>query len=118
MQGHGDSMSGKRSAATLFAKNPYVSVIVMKTLQCRISGLVQGVGFRYFTLQRARLLGVNGFVRNTSSGDVEVVAQGEEGMLGDFIKQLRVGPRSAHVRNLRIDWIEHEQMYHSFEIHL
>lgn len=90
----------------------------MKTMQCRISGLVQGVGFRYFTLQRARLLGVTGFVRNSYSGDVEVFAQGDESQLADFIKELRIGPRSAQVRDLRIDWIEDEHMYNSFEIHL
>ena len=87
-------------------------------MQCRISGLVQGVGFRYYTLQRARMLGVTGYVKNTYSGDVEVHAQGEEGMLGDFLKELRIGPRSAQVRDIRVDWTDDEIPYNSFEIRL
>jgi len=85
-------------------------------MHCRISGLVQGVGFRYFVLQRARALGIRGYVRNAYTGEVEVTAQGEEGPLSDFIKELRVGPRSAQVRDLRIDWQEEEEMYNNFEI--
>ncbi|MDT8324088.1 MAG: acylphosphatase [Bacteroidota bacterium] len=88
----------------------------MKTMHCRISGLVQGVGFRYFVLQRARELGVRGYVRNEYTGDVEVRAQGEPGQLEDFMRALRVGPRSAHVRDVRIDWEEEDEMYNSFEI--
>lgn len=88
----------------------------MKTLHCSISGLVQGVGFRWFVQQRARELGVRGFVRNAYTGDVEVRAQGDEGQIEDFIRALRVGPRSAHVRGIRIDWIDEDEMYNSFEI--
>lgn len=88
----------------------------MKTLHCRISGLVQGVGYRYFTLQRARALEIRGYVRNNYDGSVEVAAQGEEGLLAAFVKELRVGPRSAQVRDLRVDWEEEQEMYNSFEI--
>ncbi|MCB2204212.1 acylphosphatase [bacterium] len=88
----------------------------MKTMHCRISGLVQGVGFRYFVLQHARTLGVRGYVENEYSGDVIVVAQGEAGQLDDLVRELRVGPRSAHVRNLRVDWLDEDEMYNSFEI--
>lgn len=89
---------------------------VMKTMHCRISGLVQGVGFRYFVLQRARSLEVRGFVRNAYTGDVEVRAQGTQGALDDFLAELRVGPRSAYVRGLRVDWHEEDEMYNTFEI--
>jgi acylphosphatase len=88
----------------------------MKTMHCRISGLVQGVGFRYFALQRARLLDVRGFVRNAYTGDVEVVAQAEEGMLAEFLKDLRIGPRSAHVSDIRLEWMEEAEMFNTFEI--
>ncbi len=85
-------------------------------MHCRISGLVQGVGFRYFVLQRARSLEVRGFVRNAYTGDVEVRAQGTQGALDDFLAELRVGPRSAYVRGLRVDWHEEDEMYNTFEI--
>ena len=42
-----------------------------------IAGAVQGVGFRYFVLTRARLAGVTGYVRNAGDGSVEVIAEGE-----------------------------------------
>ena len=88
----------------------------MKTMFCTISGLVQGVGFRYFVLTRARTLGVRGFVRNLYTGEVEVVAQGEDDMMAEFLEELRVGPRSAQVRNVRVEWHDTEDLYNSFEI--
>lgn len=88
----------------------------MKTMHCRISGLVQGVGFRYFTLQRARALGLRGYVQNLYTGEVEVVAQGSEDALAELRGALRHGPRSAQVQNLRVEWPDEEDMYNSFEI--
>lgn len=88
----------------------------MKTMHLVISGLVQGVGFRYFTLQKARALGIRGYVRNSYSGEVEVVAQGEEGTLDSFLRDLRVGPRSAHVTDIRFLWQDEAEMYDNFDI--
>ncbi len=45
-------------------------------LRAKVRGLVQGVGFRYFVIEEGLRLGLRGYVRNTSRGDVEVVAQG------------------------------------------
>ncbi|MBN1447188.1 MAG: acylphosphatase [Bacteroidetes bacterium] len=88
----------------------------MKTMHCTISGLVQGVGFRYFVLTRARMLGLRGFVRNLYTGDVEVAAQGGDGTLSDFLKELRMGPRSAQVQKVRVEWLDADDMYNNFEI--
>jgi acylphosphatase len=91
---------------------------IMKTMRCIISGLVQGVGYRYFVLQRARALALRGYVRNDYTGSVEVVAQGEDGMLQDLLGELRVGPRSAQVRGVRVEWTDEAEMYHNFEIRI
>lgn len=89
----------------------------MKTLHVVISGLVQGVGFRYFTMRNARTLGIRGWVRNLPSGEVEVLAQGEDdAVLEDFVRELRNGPGAAHVRSLQREWTEEEQMYNSFDM--
>ncbi len=88
----------------------------MRTMYCTISGLVQGVGFRYFASVRARALGLRGWVRNRYNGDVEIAAQGDDDALQDFLDELRSGPRSAQVRKVRVDWQEEEEMYDSFEI--
>jgi len=62
-----------------------------------ISGVVQGVGFRYFVLRRANALALAGWVRNLSDGRVEVVARGASGPLAQLEEALRSGPRGARV---------------------
>jgi acylphosphatase len=65
-----------------------------------VSGIVQGVGFRYFTQDEAERLQLAGFVRNLRDGRVEVYAIGS----GEKLARLRVllerGPRGAMVQNV------------------
>jgi len=63
----------------------------------RVSGWVQGVGFRYSAMQEANNLGVNGWVKNLSNGDVELVACGDERQLAQMETWLQRGPRFARV---------------------
>lgn len=63
----------------------------------RISGRVQGVGFRYFAERAAGQLGLGGYVKNLSDGTVEVYAIGNPSTLEIFKMQLTEGPRSAQV---------------------
>jgi len=63
----------------------------------RVFGRVQGVGYRYFALRQAELLGVTGFARNQPDGSVEVVAEGLEDSLSALEEQLREGPGFAAV---------------------
>ncbi|OAA30997.1 acylphosphatase [Kosmotoga arenicorallina S304] len=72
----------------------------MKTYHLLISGLVQGVGFRYFTFRRARKLGIKGYVRNTADGKVEIYASGPEERLEDFVTVVSRGPMYADVREV------------------
>jgi len=69
-----------------------------------ISGLVQGVGYRFFAIRKADVYQLKGFVKNLVDGSVEVVAEGEKGLLEGFIKDLRRGPISADVTDIRIEW--------------
>ncbi len=69
-----------------------------------VSGLVQGVGYRYFAIRRADAYGISGFAKNLIDGRVEVVAEGNPGLVEEFIKDLRNGPISAHVTDIRIEW--------------
>jgi acylphosphatase len=62
-----------------------------------VSGLVQGVGFRFFTVRAARQRGLLGWVRNLPDGRVEVLAAGEEENLSAFREDLRRGPGGASV---------------------
>jgi acylphosphatase len=65
-----------------------------------VSGRVQGVGYRYFVLRQADVLGVSGFALNRADGSVEVVAEGTDAALGDFEARLREGPSFAAVENV------------------
>lgn len=64
----------------------------MLNYRITISGLVQGVGFRWSCYQLAREMGITGFVRNLPSGQVYVEAQGKAGPLHSFIDRLASGP--------------------------
>ena len=72
----------------------------MSELHVRIVGVVQGVGFRWFVRERARRLGLAGWVRNLADGSVEVAASGEPGQLDLFRGELRRGPSGASVERL------------------
>ncbi|MDZ7315597.1 MAG: acylphosphatase [candidate division KSB1 bacterium] len=82
----------------------------------RISGVVQGVGFRFFTWRKALELGIDGTVENTIDGGVEVVAEGEESKLKQFIEALRVGPRWAHVTAVDVEWAPPDNQFQGFSI--
>ena len=69
----------------------------MKTTRFLVSGIVQGVGFRFFAARAARGLGIRGFVRNLPDGRVEVVAAGSLDALLEFEAILRRGPAGALV---------------------
>ena len=62
-----------------------------------VSGIVQGVGYRYFASRVAERLGVAGYARNLRDGRVEVYAIGAPAKLAALRKELERGPRSAAV---------------------
>ena len=72
----------------------------MSTLHVKISGRVQGVGFRWFVREEARRLGLSGWVTNRADGDVEVRAGGEGSSLQRLRRALEVGPTGAEVREV------------------
>ncbi len=65
-----------------------------------VSGRVQRVGYRDWTVRNARELGLTGWVRNLSDGRVEVLADGDEVALGKLLDALRSGPRLAEVEDV------------------
>jgi acylphosphatase len=73
-------------------------------LHARVRGYVQGVGFRYFVLARARGSGIRGWVRNRGDGSVECVAEGPRPRLEKLLGELREGPRGAEVSDVEVDW--------------
>jgi acylphosphatase len=85
-----------------------------KAFFARVSGDVQGVGFRYACLIKARSLKVSGWVRNTVSGDVEVWAEG--GDTSALLKWLHEGPPYAHVDLVDASFHKPKGVYKDFSV--
>jgi acylphosphatase len=85
-------------------------------IRMTVYGMVQGVGFRYFTLRLAKKLKVSGYVRNTSKGNVEVVAEGDKHSLLRLVEELRIGPPGSFVDNLHIKWEDPKNEFDEFRI--
>lgn len=67
------------------------------TFRFRITGRVQGVGYRYFALTEANALGIAGYAKNLPDGSVEIVAEGAEEAVRSFEERLREGPAFCRV---------------------
>ena len=86
-----------------------------RRLHAIVRGRVQMVGFRYFVVDRAQMLGLAGWVRNADDGSVEVVAEGPEERLRQFEAALRDGPRLARVDGIDVSWSDALKGHHGFE---
>jgi acylphosphatase len=86
------------------------------TVRIIVSGLVQGVGFRYYIYREANALGLTGYVRNLPTGQVEIVASGEKGMIDELIKSARTGPSYASVAGVDLKPIDPPQTFKEFDI--
>ena len=71
-----------------------------RSVHVRISGLVQGVGFRAWTERRATALGLSGWVRNTETGDVEAVFSGPAEAVEAMLAACKDGPRHSQVERI------------------
>ncbi len=70
---------------------------VSKTVRVSIYGRVQGVGYRAWTEQRARQLGIDGWVRNRLDGSVEAVFSADDSLLDRMLTDCQAGPSVAKV---------------------
>lgn len=67
-----------------------------------VLGVVQGVGYRYFAVGEARCRGLTGWVRNRPDSSVEVLVEGGQGQVTDFIRQLNIGPPGSRVTAVQV----------------
>ncbi|WP_257842568.1 acylphosphatase [Helicobacter sp. 13S00477-4] len=87
----------------------------IKTIKIIIKGVVQGVGYRKFCKAIADELGIKGNVKNLSDGSVEAYAQGDESVLNDFIKSLKMGPNRAQIQSVEFEDIV-DMFFNDFEV--
>jgi acylphosphatase len=72
----------------------------------QIRGRVQGVGFRYAVLSRARSLDLAGWVRNKYDGSVEAAFEGDDERVRSLVEWCRRGPSGADVQSVDVEWQE------------
>lgn len=71
-----------------------------RRMRMNVRGIVQGVGFRFFTVRAARQNGVSGWVRNLADGSVEIEAEGSDEELEAFVREIRKGPAMSRVDDI------------------
>jgi len=74
----------------------------MRSVRLRITGRVQGVGYRAWAIETARRLGLRGWVRNRSDGSVEALVIGADDALAAMIAACREGPRAAKITEIAV----------------
>ena len=70
-----------------------------------VSGRVQGVGYRAFTIRVATQRGLVGGVRNTDDGRVELEAEGPKDRILSLIEDLKAGPPASRVTAVQVEWV-------------
>ena len=81
----------------------------MNEVEIRITGKVQGVGYRAWAEKAAGEFGITGYVQNLDDGSVEILAQGKEDDLKRFVDMCNKGPFFARVTDFAVEWHDKAQ---------
>ena len=81
-----------------------------------IRGMVQGVGFRYFTLRNAKTLDLTGYVKNLPDGSVEVCVEGEKDRVDELKKILDRGTGYSSVEGIDFRYMDFTAKFHEFSV--
>lgn len=81
-----------------------------------VTGLVQGVGFRYFLQHHAELLGLRGYARNLHSGQVEIEVEGEKDSILRLVAEVKRGPRFSRISDVQVSWQDYQERFVLFDI--
>lgn len=87
-----------------------------KRVHLRITGIVQGVFFRAYTRDKARALGLSGWVRNCADGSVEAVAEGPESELKQLVAWCDQGSPSSEVERVECRWEDARGEFAGFSV--
>ncbi len=81
-----------------------------------VSGIVQGVGYRWFADRAARKYAMKGFVENLPDGSVYLEVEGKRSDIELLIHELRVGPKMSNVENVIVEWGPPHHLFFNFKI--
>lgn len=87
----------------------------MMRLHCFVSGTVQGVFFRDYTVEAAHESNLTGWVKNLKDGRVEIVAEGSPVNLVKFITLVKKGPEGSKVDEIEVEEDKETGEFKSFE---
>jgi len=91
--------------------------LMLKQVHLYIKGDVIGVGFRAWTKIQAKIIGVNGWVRNVfNQSVVETQIQGDESKVKQIVEIIRKGPPVSRVDEVEIIWQDAKEIFEGFEI--
>jgi len=86
-----------------------------KRIHAYYSGSVQGVGFRYSVQRAAESLKLTGWVKNLKSGGVELVSEGKDAVLNEFLRKLEA-MFSSYIRDEKLEWQDATGEFDNFDI--
>ncbi len=90
--------------------------MAQKRIHLVVRGRVQGVYFRASAKREARQLGLTGWVKNRNDNAVELLAEGEEDQVKDFLAWAQHGPSTARVDKVETRWRSYTGEYSNFQI--
>lgn len=90
--------------------------MAQKRIHLVVRGRVQGVLFRQSSVREAKRLGLTGWVKNRADGAVEILAEGEEDQVKDFLAWAQHGPSTARVDKVDTRWKSYTGEYATFYI--
>ncbi len=90
--------------------------VELRRFRAIVHGRVQGVNFRHYTEEKARHLGIVGYVLNSWDGTVDVVAEGPAEELQRFLSWLHVGEWPARVTRVEVQWQMPKGEFEDFEV--
>ncbi|MCH8276335.1 MAG: acylphosphatase [Bacteroidetes bacterium] len=96
----------------------HVEPVERARLTVRVSGTVQGVGFRYFVRRVVSRLSVTGWVRNDADGTVALVAEGSVEELNELLEAVSQGPSAGEVEDVEVTWSSTFGTFEGFKVKL
>lgn len=87
-----------------------------KQIQIKVTGKVQGVFYRDYTIQKATALGITGFVKNMPDGFVYIEAFGDDEALSLFVDWCYTGSPKAEVENVEVEEMNIISNFSGFEM--